>query len=351
MLGLRGLNRTVAASMAQVGVGGVAITFLGGALFYGLLSDQPWRLRAIDYVAITVFCMCGLILAVTSATALSRRILSPVVSVGSAARRIANGDLSARAEVSDPRLGEVVELTTDFNRMADRLESLAAEERTIQAAVAHELRTPLMILRGKIQGAIDGIFPLDEDLLVSALGQIDALTRLVEDIRAMGVADSAHVFLEVSPVDLAAVARDLRRLINAPMRAAGFQITWTLGAAVIMADRTRLHQALLALLTNVRLHATPGPVTVEVSQVDGMGVFMVMDSGPGIPRDFSDRIFEPFHRGPTHAKGTGLGLAIVRISADAHGGWVTYAPSPQGGSIFSFAIPLEDKSAVPPRSY
>lgn len=350
MFGLRGLNRTVATSMALVALGGVAITFLGLALVYGLMLEQPWRLKGVDYVAIAVFCICGLIMAVASASALTRRIVSPVASVGQAARRIADGDLSARAEISDPRLGEVVELTTDFNQMADRLESLAAEERTINAAVAHELRTPLMILRGKIQGAIDGVFPLDEDLLLGALGQIDALTRLVDDIRAMGVADSGHVFLDVAPIDLADVARDLRRLLHEPFRMAGFDARWVLRPAPVLADRTRVQQALLALLGNARLHAAPGPLLIEVVEVDGMGLFRITDSGPGIPAELSDRIFEPFRRGPTMAKGTGLGLAIVRITAEAHEGSATYRSSATGGSIFEFFLPRanNDRSSSSP---
>ena len=339
MLGLRGLNRTVATAMAFVAIGGVAITFLGGALIYGLMANQPWRLQAVDYVAIAVFCVCGLIMAVASATALTRRIVSPVASVGRAARRIADGDLSARAEITDPKLGEVVELTTDFNQMADRLEALAAEERMIHAAVAHELRTPLMILRGKVQGALDGVFELDEDLLLGALGQIDALTRLVDDIRAMGVADSGHVFLEKTPIDLADVARDLRRLAADGPRKAGFDVQWHLRPTPVMADRTRIQQAVLALLSNAHLHAQPGPLLVEVLPEDGFGVVRITDDGPGIPADLSERIFEPFRRGPTLAKGTGLGLAIVRITAEAHGGAARHRPSENGGSVFELTVP------------
>ncbi len=340
MLRVTGLNRKVIAYMALVALGGVAITFAGSISLYMVLLNRPWEFRLVDYIAITLSCACGMILAAGAAASLTRKIVSPVSAIALAARRISDGDLTARAIIDDASLDEVGDMVQDFNQMAQRLERLATETRQWNAAIAHELRTPLTILRGQLQGAADGVYTLDAKLLNSLLGQVETLTQLVQDLRSVGPVDGNELFMELTDVSLDAQMEDLRRLMDGPLSLAGFQTTWRSTPVVVRADVTRLRQAALALLENVRMHATPGPVTVEVVSDGAMGLLRITDGGPGIDADLAEHIFQIFQRGPTAAKGSGLGLAVVRGVAEAHGGHAVWRANPAGGSIFELALPL-----------
>jgi two-component system sensor histidine kinase AdeS len=133
--------------------------------------------------------------------------------------------------------------------------------------------------------------------------------------------------------------RDLRLLMHEPFQRHGFKVEWTVQKVRVQADRTRLQQAFLALLTNARVHATPGPLTITLSREGDRAVFRVSDAGPGVPAELTERIFEPFRRGPTDARGSGLGLSVVKVTAEAHGGTARHVPNQAGGSIFEISLP------------
>lgn len=334
-----GLSRKLAVRMAIAAVGGVAITVAGLVVFYGLVLGRPVFMAGHDYVAILAFCVLGTLFGILAAQSLARQIISPVRSIAAAARKIAEHDLSARAVEPDDTLGEVRDLARDFNLMAERLMRLAIERKQWRESASHELRTPLMILRGQLQGGLDGIYPLDPQLLKLALAQVEALARTVGDLKAMENTEG-HVFFAWEDAPLDDVLRDLKGLFETPLRQAGLDVEWRIEPVPARFDRTRVHQAVTALLENLRVHASPGPARVSLVQDGECAVISVADAGPGVASAMADRIFEPFKRGQSLANGSGVGLAVARWHAEGHGGIARLQSSDLGGSDFQIILPL-----------
>ncbi|MET4682098.1 ATP-binding protein [Brevundimonas faecalis] len=340
------LSRKIAVRMAIVTLSGLAVAALFAfSVYMWVFENHPeavpppseWLPQPIDYLAIAGAVAAAVGIAVASGVQLARRIVLPLTSLAETARRIAGGDLSARAVVGDRTIGETARLVDDFNAMAAQLERLADGMVTWNASIAHELRTPLTILKGRLQGVWDGVFDMDEATLVSLLKQVDGLARLVEDLRVVSLAESGHLHLQLEEVDLAQVIGDLEGAVSPGLAAAGFTPQWRLETAKTVCDPVRLRQAVLALIENARVHATPGPLVVETHATpDGVRI-LVQDSGPGLAEGFEALAFDSFRRGNALG-GSGLGLSVVRAVAEAHGGGVAYRRV-EGGSVFEIRTP------------
>ena len=152
--------------------------------------------------------------------------------------------------------------------------------------------------------------------------------------------DAEDPGLQAHPVAVDRLLSDIRSLMDPPLRRAGFVVDWRIAPVAAVVDETRIRQAVVALVQNLLVHATPGPAKVQLQQNDDRLVLTVADSGPGIDAARSETIFEPFKRGPTQASGCGVGLAMARYAADAHGGSVQLRPSDLGGSAFVVTVPL-----------
>jgi two-component system, OmpR family, sensor histidine kinase AdeS len=341
-------GRKIAVRMALVTLSGFALSALCAFVVYAwVFENHPdavaaphhWRPQLFDYAVIAAAVLTAVGASVLVGAQLARRIVLPLASLAAAARRITDGDLTARAVVGERALGETAQLVEDFNRMAERLEALAAGMITWNAKIAHELRTPVTILKGRLEGVADGVFEIDERTLTSLLRQIDGLARVVEDLRVVSLADSDHLDLRLETVDLAEVIGDLRGAVAPGLAAAGFETEWALKPTVVVCDPTRIRQAAMALIENARRHATPGRLCIRTAPEGGVVQVSVKDSGPGIAEDRAAQIFEPFKRHTTYASGSGLGLAVVRAVADAHGGRAFHDAESDGGSRFTVEIP------------
>ncbi len=201
----------------------------------------------------------------------------------------------------------IVRTMTGRIRAQDRL------RRQLMADVAHELRTPLAILQGRIEGLIDGVYPRDDARLGGLLDETRHLSRLVEDLRTLANAEAGALDLQKEQVDLGELIRDA---------AASFE-----GVAVhvpddlppIEADPVRIREVLLNLLSNaVR---AGGAVAVHAAVEGKRVVLRVADKGSGIPAEELPRIFDRFQKG-RDSRGSGLGLAIARNLVLAHGGTI-----------------------------
>lgn len=292
-----------------------------------------------------------LVLSVLSGAAialhLSRLIGTPVERVAVAARRLAGGDFTARAEPSPGSAQETAQLVADFNHMALALETLDRESTENAAAIAHELRTPLTILRGRLQGLRDAVFPPTPREFDGLIGQVEALTRLVDDLRTVSLATTGRLELRRCAVDLAVELDLLLDGMEPILAASGLSLERDLRPAPLEADGQRLRQATLALLENARQHAG-GNVRVETRRLAPTGgqpmvVLRVLDRGPGIAADPPDLVFGRFWRAePSRSRasgGSGLGLAVVKAIAEAHGGAATAANRPDGGAVFELRLP------------
>src|SRR3989338_4530252 len=222
------------------------------AFGYGLLFQfAPKLVAAEDAIlpapvewAMYSFCIVlGSIAASVVATRVARRMVEPLERLAEAARQIAGGDLSARANLTAPAPTEASQMIADFNAMADRLEKAVDDIVTWNSLIAHELRTPVTILKGRLQGLAEGVFQPDPVLLQSLHHQADALARLVEDLRVVSLLDSGRLQLRPVEIDLATEIEGLARLVERDLDKAGFGLRMTLTSGRCIAHPIRLRQA------------------------------------------------------------------------------------------------------------
>lgn len=356
------LSRQIILSMTAVVLCVIALAVVGSYVFYAVLWNlsppteleleaDEWLPSGVEWLWMSLITCVSLSLGVAMAVKLSKRILMPLNSVATSLRSLAAGDLDARAVAPDLSLGEAALLVDDFNSMANRLKHMAEEQAFWNAAIAHELRTPLTILRGRLQGLAEGVFEPDTAQFYSLLGQVEGLTRLVEDLRVVGMGDNGHLVLALSEVELADALEAEARLFEPSLNSAGFSLQLNLRKGPVYCDPGRIRQALLALLDNIRRHATPGTVSIELGS-DERGHFLrVADEGPGIDAAFAEHIFEAFQRGESSRSraqgGSGLGLAVVRAIAIAHGGAVTCRTLINSGTLFELSWPTASSFTAP----
>lgn len=345
---LVGLSRQIVLTMMAMALGVTLLVVLTSSIFYYLWfkywpEDVPvdgFVITAPEWTWFFVTTLTALSLAALVAFSLSRRILTPLNSVIAGIQQLAQGDLTVRATPGDHSLGEATQLADDFNILASRLKQLTEEQAFWNAAIAHELRTPVTILRGRLQGLADGIFQPDEDQFRRLLSQVEGLNQLIEDLRVVSLAEGGHLSLRRRQVVLSDELKALADMMKESMAKAGQYLILDLEQEEVRCDPDRIRQALLALLENARLHAIAGPVTIQLRQEAGINQLSVKDAGPGIPESFHAHIFTAFRRLPdTNTTGSGLGLAVVAAIAHAHAGHASCRNMPEGGSIFIISWP------------
>jgi signal transduction histidine kinase len=281
----------------------------------------------------------------------SRVVTLPLASMAEAANRIALGDLSVRAEPGRHG-GEMADMVRDFNRMTDALEALEKERKATAAALSHELRTPLAVLRARLHALCDGVINVNDAEMQRLLVQVEHLSRLVDDMHTLTIADAGRLSLHNTDLDLAALAAEV--LAAHASRSADFGTAAELhapgGPVLVHADPDRLRQVLSNLLDNaLRYAAGSGRIEVGVVADGGDAVLTVSDGGPGLPPDVQRHLFERFHRPDASRSratgGSGLGLSIVQALVQRMGGSVSAGTSPQGGAQFTIRLPRTPASA------
>ncbi|BAI76604.1 two-component sensor histidine kinase (plasmid) [Azospirillum sp. B510] len=351
---LVGLSRQIVLTMAAIALGVTLLVVLTSYTFYYVaftywpdhFDPASWvPTTGAEWIWLVATTFAGLVIAIAVAVNLARRILVPLNSVADGIRRVAKGDLNARAIAGDRSLGEAALLADDFNALADELQRVTEEQRFWNAAIAHELRTPVTILRGRLQGLAEGLFTPDETQFRSLLTQVEGLARLIEDLRVISLAESRHLDLQIRETDLSAEITEIVEVFSSSLASAGQHPVLDLDERRVRCDAVRIRQALLVLLENARQHASPGAIHIRTRLDDGWCHLIVEDEGPGIPDGFVPHLFTAFRRADSTRsggrKGSGLGLAVVSSIARAHGGQVGYAPSAKGGAQFKLSWPSD----------
>lgn len=308
-------------------------------------GDETFLVSRITNAALIAGLIAGA-LALLLASVLAYRLLRPVRELTHAAERMASGDLSQRVPVRGN--DELATLGIAFNQMADALQQAEESRRAMTADIAHELRNPLAVQRANLEALQDGIYPLSPDTLAPILEQNQLLTRLVDDLRTLALADSGQLDLVLVPTDLSKlVPRVVERFnLQAASRAIVIEMRLPASAPVIPLDAQRVEQILNNLISNALRH-TPdgGRVVIELSVAAAHVSLTVHDSGAGISPQALPYIFDRFYRADkSRARlegGTGLGLAIARKIAEAHGGSLTGDNHPDGGAIFTLKFPAK----------
>ncbi|GAB4400479.1 MAG: ATP-binding protein [Anaerolineales bacterium] len=285
------------------------------------------------------------VLALLLGSLLAFQVTSPLRALTRAARRVAGGDLAQRIPVRSR--DEVGELTQAFNEMAAALERNEQARRNMIADIAHELRTPLTAIRGNLEGILDGVFPASGESVAPVYEQTLLLSRLVDDLRDLALADAGQLRLERRPLDVAELLQGVAAAVQPQAAAQGIHLEVRVAEALppVHADPMRMRQVLLNLVGNALRH-TPegGAITLAAEAAEGAITVSVRDTGPGIDPADLPRIFDRFYRGdPSRARdsgGHGLGLAIVKRWVELHGGRVWAENLPSGGAQFSFTLPV-----------
>jgi signal transduction histidine kinase len=277
--------------------------------------------------------------AVLAALGVAGSIAGSVRRVSDASRRLAAGDLAARAPVDGAV--EIAQLAESFNTMAVSIEQLFDARRELVAWASHDLRTPIASLRAMVEAIEDGLVE-PEHYLPTLRQQVTTLSQLVDDLFELARIDAGLV-LELRPTSLAALVDSAVRLLQPEAANRNVELVARVeGTVAARVAPEKIERVLCNLLANALRH-TPGAGSVSVS-VDRAGdevVIRVEDTGEGLPPGVPERMFERFWRGDgaRSANGAGLGLAIARGLVEAHGGRIWAENRPQGGARVSVALP------------
>ena len=275
---------------------------------------------------------------------LSRRILAPIQTLTLTARRLGQGDLSQRVEFHDK--SEVGELAHAFNSMASDLERAEQLRRNITADVAHELRTPLSNIQGYLEAVQDGVIKPDGDTIHSLHEEATLLSRLVDDLQELSLAEAGELKLVCQAEDITELIKHAVAAVQAQVATKGLSISVNLPDRLppVNIDRHRITQVLRNLLENAMAHTAEGDINVTAAQQGSWLKISMVDTGEGIPAKALPNIFERFYRvdkSRTRATGgSGLGLTIAKRLVEAHGGKIEAQSELGKGSRFSFTVPI-----------
>ncbi len=229
--------------------------------------------------------------------------------------------------------------TTAFGSMRRRAEANEQRRRSFLADVAHELKTPLAVIRGQAEGIADGVYPASAESVQPILDATRTLEMLIEDLRTLALSEAGALTLNREPVDLAILVHE----VLSAQPAGGVEVRADLPADLPhpTADPVRLRAVLNNLVANAIRHTPSGGAVTMAARRQGQGhgvEVTVTDTGEGIAPELLPKVFDRFVRGP-HSTGTGLGLAIARDIVEAHGGVIAAESQPGKGTTIRFTIP------------
>ncbi len=323
-----------------------ALLVQGGMLGSGLGAEAGRDLLARVNRAVWLAALSAAGVALIVGGLLAFGLARPIRQLTAAAGALERGDFSRRVAVRSR--DEIGDLAISFNKMADGLARAERQRRDLTADIAHELRNPLAVLQSQLEGLIDGVFPATTENLQPLLDQTQLLSRLVDDLRTLALAEAGQLELQRAPADLGRlVASVVARFAPA---AATRQITLEVDTPAdlpeIALDAQRIEQVFGNLLSNALRHTPAGGNVIcrAVAESAGAVTVSISDNGAGIPPESLPHIFDRFYRvdrSRSRAEGgTGLGLAIVRQLVEAHGGRVWAESAPGQGTTVAFSVPL-----------
>lgn len=339
--GIPSVQRFREASAPSIAVG---VPLTGGYSYYEVstLENLDTTLQTIIWAGIAAALLTTLLGAGLGWWAASR-VLRPLNDVARAATRLASGDLEARAPTTtDP---DLTAISSSFNAMAETLAGRIRRDAEFAADVSHELRSPLTTMTASASVLVSRrseLSPVAQEAVDLLVADIERFAQLLEDLLDLA-RDHEPVDAQSLPVvDLADVT-----LLVLDDRS---ELLTRRGDTGVHADRRRMTRVIANLVQNADMHG--GGVTEVVVEEAGMSVRLsVIDTGPGVPPQDREAVFERFSRGtstPSRAStmGTGLGLALVRDHVRAHGGACWYEDSPGGGACFVVEIPRTGEVGV-----
>jgi len=282
------------------------------------------------------------VFAALAAFLLARSLSDPLRRLEDGAAVIAAGDLTHRVDVTGPE--EIVALAESFNAMATSLQRAEELRRRMVADVAHEIRNPLAAARVQAEGMAEGVLPAEPARLESLVDDLAHLSRIVDDLQELALAEAGRLSYDMRPLDVAALARaEAERARDLAPPGVEVRARVPDEPVTVVGDEGRLSQVLRNLLGNALRHTSQGHVEVEVVAGEGFAEVLVHDTGPGIDAQALPHIFERFYRADSARAaatgGAGLGLSISRRIVEDHGGEVLARSEPGSGATVGFRLP------------
>lgn len=325
---------------------GVIMLFIGGtaAFLYLIFSEYSgvrniWLLVCGAPVGVILFVFIAIFTLYT-------RFGRPMEQIVNAIDSIAEGNLSVR--VPDDDSPQFHELIKRFNKMVGELERAEQQRRNLTADIAHELRTPLHIIQGNLEGILDGVYQPTSEHINNTLDETKLLARLVNDLQTLSLAETGQLPLHPTRFLLADLLADLASSFSSQAAAQNVDLKTNISNPdqLLTADYDRLNQVLSNLVSNALRHTPAGGIisieTESTSGEKGSVRIKVKDSGEGIPSEDLPFIFDRFWRGDKSRSGrahSGLGLAIAKQLVQAHGGEIQVSSELNKGTVFTIEIP------------
>ena len=347
-IGLRIALAAIASAAVGVIIVAVGVGVVGAEIFTALMveaGDSAAHAHAMYDQSVTIVVLVAAVVAVAAslllAIVLSRMLARPLAEIGSAARRIAEGDYAARVPREGP--DELLSLADSFNQMAASLERQEAMRRDFIANAAHELRTPLTNLQGYLEALRDGVITADRATYESLWDEAERLVRLSRSLDSLAEGDAAGPPTMVE-LDLAMAIRSALELAQPGLEKAGLSVVVEVPERLpARANADQLAQVLANLLSNAaRYTPAGGTVTIRAERRPADLLVSIENSGEGIPPEDLERVFERFYRvekSRDRARGgAGIGLAVVKQLVESAGGRVG-AESASGTTRFWFSLP------------
>lgn len=310
----------------------------------GLYSEHDLHFRTgLNQVLLLATMAAGLI-AILAALVVARGLHAPLETVTRVAEKLRTGDWQHR--VPPFALEELQKLGDSLNHLAESLQQHESMRKRLTRDVAHELRTPLSLVRSHLEAFADGVWEATPDRLRLCHQEVMRLVRLVDDLNRLAEAESAALHLHYEDVPLREFIRTLAQGFEPLFQQKGIRFVVALpeGNPVLRLDRDKASRVVMNLLANAEKYTLTGGTVTLSARVSARDVqIQVADTGPGIPAEDLPRIFERFYRGdPARSRatgGAGLGLAIARVLAEAHHGRIEVSSPPGQGATFSFILP------------
>jgi two-component system OmpR family sensor kinase/two-component system sensor histidine kinase BaeS len=262
----------------------------------------------------------------------------PLGDLVTASGRVADGDYSARVPAQGPPPVRMV--ASAFNTMAEKLERQDRQRRELMADIAHELRTPLSVIQGRLEGLVDGVYPRDDAQLGQVIEDTRMLARLVDDLRLLAHTESGMLSLQKEPTDAAILAQDVVNSFagEAKTRSVSVSLDAAADLPLVDIDPLRIREVIANVLANALRH-TPAGGSISVTLThSGSGISVtIADSGTGIAQEDLPKVFDRFYKGRS-SSGSGLGLTIARNLVRAHGGEIRAESQPGRGTSITFTV-------------
>lgn len=298
--------------------------------------------------AIVLAGLAAVLLALLLGLFLAQRMTRPLRALSEAAEAVAGGDLGQQVVVRGS--DEVADLARHFNSMAAALAAAEVQRQQLLADTAHDLRTPISIIRSHLEAMLDGVFPATPENLAVLHEETLRLGRLVDDVRTLSLAESGALPLEREQVDVNLLVQQAVAAFAPLAEADGVVLEMEAGeTSPVTVDVRRIQQVLANLLANALRYAAAGNgqprVKVTVRPSPASVTVDIADNGPGLTVAQRSHVFDRFWRADEarsrkQTQGSGLGLAIAKGIVEAHGGSLSVSSEPGSGATFSFTLPL-----------